>query len=94
MTDTKYALIPAYKPDQRLIAIAQLLKAHDFHVIIIDDGSGKEYTGIFSNASPYADILRQETNRGKGMALKTGLKAILKEARKYICINQKNRISR
>lgn len=87
MTDTKYALIPAYKPDQRLIAIAQLLKAHDFHVIIIDDGSGKEYTGIFSNASPYADILRQETNRGKGMALKTGLKALLKEAREpYIVV--------
>lgn len=72
----KLALIPAYMPDDALTKIAKELKSRDFSVIIIDDGSGKDYDEVFENAQEYAKVIRYKTNKGKGNALKKGLRYI------------------
>lgn len=65
-------LIPAYQPDQALIDTAAGLRERGFHVLIVDDGSGESYTGIFRKASAFGTILRKKVNHGKGAALKSG----------------------
>lgn len=67
-------LIPAYKPDERLVELTKELVQDGFRVVIVDDGSGDEYLPFFENAeAENARILRHEINRGKGAALRTGL---------------------
>ena len=65
-------LIPAYNPDEKLLALLPLLKERFEHIVLVDDGSttGKE---VFEKAAPLVDaVLIHEKNRGKGAALKTG----------------------
>lgn len=73
-------LIPAYKPDKRFVAFMQLLRAKGYAVVVIDDGSGEEYLPVFAEAEKIdIPVLRHDSNRGKGRALKTGLEAIWNE---------------
>ncbi len=67
-------LIPAYKPDQRLIQLAQDLRAlGDFQLLIVNDGSGPAYEPIFDQMRALgAQVLVHDVNKGKGRALKTG----------------------
>ena len=67
-----YILIPAYKPDYLLISLLEQLKKENFDIIVVNDGSGKEYENIFKDANKYAVILNQDINRGKGAALRFG----------------------
>ena len=67
-----YILIPAYKPDELLIKLLIELKKENFDAIVVNDGSGEQYQNIFDEASKYAIVLVQETNRGKGAALRFG----------------------
>lgn len=65
-------LIPAYNPDEKLLALLPKLKERFSRIVLVDDGStvGKE---IFPQAAPFVEkILVHEHNRGKGAALKTG----------------------
>ena len=65
-------LIPAYNPDEKLLALLPKLKERFEHIVLVDDGSvtGKD---VFAKAAPLVDtILVHEKNRGKGAALKTG----------------------
>ena len=68
-------LIPSFEPDNKLI---ELLKSIDecYHVIVIDDGSGKKYFDIYEESKKYAHVISYEKNMGKGYALKEGLKYI------------------
>lgn len=70
------ALIPAYKPDEKLISLVHELKEKNFEIIIVNDGSGKQYEKIFESIKMNAKIISYETNKGKGGALKEGLKYI------------------
>jgi len=73
------AVIPAYKPDPKLIQIAQSLLERDFTaVIIINDGSGLEHSDIFETLSKMSNvvILNHAINLGKGAALKNGFSYI------------------
>ena len=72
----KAVIIPAYEPDAELIKIAEKLASYDFTVIVVDDGSGEKYENIFSQTALYAKIITHEVNRGKGAALKTGMRYI------------------
>lgn len=69
-------LIPAYEPDAQLIALAKNLKETGFLVVIVDDGSGPSYREIFDAAKEHSHILTHVRNRGKGAALKTGMRYI------------------
>lgn len=70
-------IIPAYEPDIRLVNLVKCIKKADLGpVIIVNDGSGKEYDPIFSKAGELimeegGVILEHEYNCGKGRALKT-----------------------
>ena len=69
---TVTVLIPAYNPDEKLLALLPKLKERFSRIVIVDDGSvkGRE---IFPQAEKYVEkILVHERNRGKGAALKTG----------------------
>ena len=68
-------LVPAYEPDERLLLLVTRLRAArpDLHVLVVDDGSGPAYARVFDAAAAAgATVLRHDTNRGKGRALKTG----------------------
>ena len=66
-------IIPAYEPDKNLLVLCEkLLEAGLIYVIIVDDGSGKEYREIFDTIQQKYNyiILRHAVNLGKGRALK------------------------
>ena len=69
-------LIPAYNPDEKLLALLPKLRERFSRIILVNDGSvtGRD---IFEKAKPYVEkILVHERNRGKGVALKTGFREI------------------
>jgi glycosyltransferase involved in cell wall biosynthesis len=72
----RIALIPAYMPDEKLIAIVRQLYEAGFEIIIVNDGSSDDCIKVFEESSRYAKVLCHEKNQGKGKALKTGLKFI------------------
>jgi len=70
-------LVPAYEPDGRLVALVHDLRIArpDLRVLVVDDGSGPEYAGAFSDAAAAGAVVVHHTvNRGKGRALKTGFR--------------------
>ncbi|HML46629.1 MAG TPA: bifunctional glycosyltransferase family 2/GtrA family protein [Clostridia bacterium] len=71
-------LIPAYKPDERLVALCQALQANDLPILVVDDGSGPQFQPVFERAQAFgATVARHAVNLGKGRALKTGINIIL-----------------
>ena len=76
MNTKRIALIPAYEPDERLVALAEELEREDFAVIVVNDGSGADSADVFREAARWAQVLTHPHNRGKGAALKTGLQYI------------------
>lgn len=71
-------LIPAYQPDEKLIATVKALSEHQMTVLVVDDGSSNEYDRIFIEAGKYARVVRYLVNRGKGFAIKQGIRCIRK----------------
>lgn len=68
------ALIPAYEPDERLLDLITKLRECNFTaIIVVDDGSGESYAGLFCQAAKHAILLTHTENKGKGRALKTGM---------------------
>lgn len=76
MAKTRIALIPAYQPSDGLITLLEEVTSSGFDAVLIDDGSSEEYESIFLEASNYAMLLSHKENKGKGAAIKTGLKYI------------------
>ena len=68
-------LIPAYKPDDKLVTLVrQLLAAGFSDLLIVDDGSGEACRDLFRQCAALGGtILHHGINMGKGRALKTGL---------------------
>lgn len=65
-------LIPAYEPDDRLVALVTSLLPQ-YPVLVVDDGSGPDYAAVFSEcARAGARVVHHTHNRGKGAALRTG----------------------
>lgn len=75
-------LIPSYKPDHQLAPYVAALKEAGFgKIVIVDDGSGGDFAAVFDSV-PQDDIthvIHYEPNRGKGVALKRGMRYLLKE---------------
>lgn len=65
-------LIPAYNPDERLLALLQGLRERFCRLVLVDDGSVSGREVIAKAACSVEKLLRHTENRGKGAALKTG----------------------
>ena len=78
MRDRYIALIPAYEPEQKLVSLAADLKKRGFDIVVVDDGSGSGYREIFDELAQQTIVLTHAQNRGKGAALKTGMRYINK----------------
>ena len=48
--DRYVVLIPAYKPDARMLKLVRELRAEGLCVQVVDDGSGETYRDIFDQA--------------------------------------------
>ena len=65
-------LIPCYRPDAKLLALVTALR--DQHLVLVDDGSGPAYAGVFDAArAAGCAVVGYADNCGKGYALKHGL---------------------
>lgn len=74
-------LIPSLSPDDRLPAYVNELHEAGFALIlVVDDGSAKEYQPIFDRIAAWEGccVLHHDVNHGKGQALRTGF-AYIKE---------------
>lgn len=76
MKNINIALIPAYMPDEKLIKLVDDLNKENFKIVVVDDGSGSNYDNIFNNIKETCDLIRYDVNKGKGYALKKGIKYI------------------
>lgn len=70
-------LIPAYKPDKNMMTLLSELQNKGFYVLVVNDGSPKEFDSLFSQAEKYAPVCGYRDNRGKGAALKYGYQKII-----------------
>ena len=69
-------LIPSYEPDELLINVVRDLKKENFPILVVNDGSGKEFDHIFNQIKDQVEYLEFDKNRGKGAAMKYGYKNI------------------
>src|SRR5712692_10091094 len=69
-------LIPAYKPGDALLNVVdELLRLGTHPIVLVDDGSGPEFTETFRRIAlnPRVHLVPHAVNLGKGAALKTGM---------------------
>lgn len=83
-------LLPVYEPGHGLITTVTSLgdAAPGAHLVVVDDGSGPASARVLRDAEDLGcTVLRHDANRGKGAALKTGLRHIAAEhpGRAVIC---------
>lgn len=73
-TPSPVVLIPCFNPPKTLVDFGEKLQKSFTRVLFVDDGSHKEYQSLFDSLRQKRfTVLRHRTNRGKGVALKTGL---------------------
>ena len=75
------ALIPSYRPDEKLLVLLRELSAQEklCGILVVDDGGGEEFADIFAEAErlPKVKVVHHAVNLGKGRALKTGINACM-----------------
>ncbi|MBP3666953.1 MAG: bifunctional glycosyltransferase family 2/GtrA family protein [Clostridia bacterium] len=82
MSRPNTVIIPAYRPDTRLIRLAADVLDLGYSVIVVNDGSGDAYDLVFRALDPRVIQLRHEKNCGKGAGIKTGLAYVLEQNQK------------
>ncbi|MCD4533148.1 glycosyltransferase [Nocardioides sp. cx-169] len=75
-----WIIIPAYNPDERLVASVTHLGSQ-FRVVVVDDGSGAAFAW---SALEAAIVLRSATNLGVASALNIGLSYALAHGAQYL----------
>ena len=78
------ALIPAYREENHIFEVARRALAQLDHVVILNDGSPDATAAKAREAG--AEVISHEVNRGKGAAIKTGLKALTERGFQYVQI--------
>lgn len=81
-------IIPAYKPDDKmLVTLEELVKSGFSDILVVNDGSGKEFDEIFEAVKkiPECTLLEHEVNKGKGAALKTAFQYFLDNRKDKTC---------
>ena len=91
MADTNqipvYVVIPAFEPDEKLISVVNgITEETDFRIILVNDGSGADYDGIFSQCKDKTVYLEHEKNRGKGAALKTAFSYLKEQDSPFVVV--------
>lgn len=72
-----YVIIPAYEPDDKMLDVINGIRSQtDFHLIVVNDGSGSDKTPLFKEAEKSAVVLTHQVNMGKGKGIKTALEYI------------------
>jgi len=73
-------VIPAYRPDRRLLEVLRGLAPGDLPILVVDDGSGDTFQAVFEDAAaiPGVEVIRHPDNRGKGAALTTGFLHVIR----------------
>ena len=69
-------LLPAYNPNIMMLKTLRELTSEGFGILVVNDGSVKEFQELFDEAQKYAVVLSYEKNMGKGYALKYGMQKI------------------
>ncbi len=71
------AVIPVYNHSDRLEVIVAALQNHGLSCFLVDDGSGSPHCRVIDALAKRPGVirLRHSRNRGKGAAVKTGLRA-------------------
>ena len=79
-------IIPTLNPNSKIIDLVKALKEEGFNMfVIVDDGSKKECTEIFSNLESLGcKIAHHMVNEGKGKAIKTGIDAAVNNFQNFI----------
>ncbi len=69
-------VIPAYKPDEKLLGlIGQLKEITDATLLVVNDGSGAAYDEVFHQVKALGcTLICHPENRGKGAAMKTAFR--------------------
>lgn len=75
----RIVMIPALNPDEKLRELTERLRRQGNRVIVVDDGSGEAYSGLFQELKGQCIVLCHKENRGKGAAIKTGLRYVRTE---------------
>lgn len=70
------ALIPSLDPTKALLNVVSSLKKEGIQSLVINDGSSETYDEIFDQLDDETILLKHDTNKGKGRALKTGMEYI------------------
>lgn len=70
-------LIPSYEPDELLLNTVNELTEADFPIMIVNDGSGREFDHVFESVKDKVVYFSYEKNMGKGYAMKYGYKRLL-----------------
>ncbi|MCQ2244461.1 MAG: bifunctional glycosyltransferase family 2/GtrA family protein [Bacteroidaceae bacterium] len=72
-------VIPAYQPNEQIMAEFMAEVKENFeHIVIVDDGSGEEQAPFFQRMKEEGfDLLIHNVNQGKGRALKTAINHVL-----------------
>lgn len=64
-------VIPALEPGPELIELVRALRAEQIDVVVVDDGSGPAYEGVFDICWMVGSVVHHlPENRGKGFALR------------------------
>ena len=79
MSRPNTVIIPAYRPDERLVDLTAEVLSLGYSVIVVDDGNGEDGAAVFAALDSRVTILRHEKNRGKGESIKTGLAHVQSE---------------
>ena len=72
----KIVLIPSYEPDDKLIELVNNLVKEKFEIVVINDGSNETFDNIFKSIESNVHLINYKNNKGKGYALKKGIKYI------------------
>lgn len=72
-------IIPAYNPDNELVKLVNQLTYYGYKdIIVINDGSNKKTEKYFKKIENEVHIVEHKENKGKGIAIKSGLQEYLK----------------
>ena len=74
-----FLIIPAFKPNKRLISLIKLLnKIGNLKILVVNNGNSAKYNKFFEDLSQYNNIetISVKNNLGKGHGIKMGLKFI------------------